>query len=272
MGITGAVSAKAQPSATLAGAVYDRVTIEQYRLIQEQALGGKRIPGVDNKDMTRLITLLSREQELCAKLDEHFDFAELIALYMYLSGDILTPTQIRRIFHNFADDPNEAKEGICVEIQNLLSKRTSNYSPPVSPIFEHTGGEELLNALMLRDKKKALQIIRGKVEFLKDTPLVDLNEPVYIQDKEYLHKEYLLPLSVAFATNADNSVIYTLLENGARVDVKDGNGNTPVMFAYYTGHGDLLENHLKYTNPKMLEEPWFIKEKTVGTLLRTLVP
>ena len=259
VGITGAVSARAQPSAVLSRAVNDRVRIEQYRIKQEQALGGKSIPGVTNKDMTRLITLLSREKELCANLGEHFDFAELIALYMYVSGDKLTPTRMRNIFRNFAEDPNEAKTNICADIQYLLSKRASNYSPPVSPVFEHTGGEELLNALMQGDKKKALRIIKENVEGLNDVPLVNLNEPVYTKDKEYL-----LPLSVAFATNADNLVIYTLLEYGARLDAKDGNGNTPVMFAYYTGHGDLLEDHLKETNPEMLEEPWFIKEKTVG--------
>lgn len=255
LGILGAVSARALPTKALAVGVNDRVRIEQYRLTKEQELGGKRIPGVENKDMRRLITLLSREEELCANLEEHFDFAELVALYMYVSHDKLTPERMENIYTNFAMDAKKAKSNLCSQIRDILKKKASNYSPPVSPIFTKTTGQELIDALFQRQDEKALEIINSNT--------VDLNEPVQTEYGK------VLPLSIAFARGRrdDHTILNALLDNGARLDKKDGWGNTPILYAFlYSAliYGAFLNEYLEKNNPGMLKDPFYLSEKEHG--------
>jgi ankyrin repeat protein len=157
--------------------------------------------------------------------------------------------------------------GACVNERYGNSKSTWFYQDQINEDYEKsTGPTSLLLAAMFKNVELAQILIENKASINIQSNLLLPSDP------EFHHYSEIAPLHYA-AVNGDINMVNLLLKNGATVDIQNAFGETPLLFAVWKGHKQVVELLLNHkANPKV-ENNWGVPiwELTKNHAIRKLL-
>lgn len=157
------------------------------------------IPGAP-REIAPIIKLLARQKELCDDLNNVFDKAELIALYQYLSNEVVDNRTLKK-----------SKSELCKDIEQMvLSKLSQPGSPTMSPVMKESGSDLMVKAIRERSFNSVKRLVEDGV---------DVNAPGFYEYDGKRFKTY--PLNVAVNWD-EREIAEYLLEHGADMFLETG--------------------------------------------------
>lgn len=146
-------------------------------------------------------------------------------------------------------------------------KSTWHYREQINEDYENgTGPTSILLAVMSKNFELAQLLIESKADVNIQANLLPFG------DAEFHHYSKIAPLHYA-AVNGDIHMVDFLIKKGAAVDVQNSFGETPLLFAVWKGHKEVVELLLKHKANPGLKNNWDVplSELTENMEIRKLI-